>query len=172
MHYHLVFLGSGFPSYAELLAEPSLAGRIHFLAPVRPTEVVPFIRTANVGMLLYLPVAPGITHCLPNRFFQPIAAGIPLLYPQLPEITRLADRYEIGLTIDPTDPHSIAARILEFSANPTTWETRKASVARAQRELSWECDEVQLKELIEGIIGAPELRPNTRPQLTSPCPEN
>ena len=34
-------------------------------------------------------------------FFQPIAAGLPVLYPELPEIRRIAEQYELGVPIDP-----------------------------------------------------------------------
>ncbi len=110
-HYHLAFVGPGYPSYSKLLERENVADRVHFLPPVEPAEVVPFIKSADAGIVLYYPLSPSHHNCLPNGFFQPIAAGLPVIYPELPEIRRIAEQYELGVPIDPQDPASIAAGI-------------------------------------------------------------
>jgi glycosyltransferase involved in cell wall biosynthesis len=151
--YHLAFLGAGFADYSELLEKKNVAGRVHFLRAVAPAEVVPFIRSADAGMLLYYGVSPSIEHCLPNGFFQPIAAGLPILYPRLPEIARVADRYGIGVAIDPQNPASIAAGLQSLAEDAGLSEQVRSNIEVSRNELAWERDEAELRRLIEGVTG-------------------
>ncbi|WP_139333812.1 glycosyltransferase [Bosea sp. TND4EK4] len=154
-HHHLAFLGANFPSYAAQIAELGIEGRVHFHPAVKANEVVPFVRSADFGLLLYHPVSPSIRHCLPNGFFQPLAAGLPVLYPDLPEIVRVAGPLDLGLQINPLDPKSIAEAVLCLGSDSSLRASKKANVEAARDELSWERDEEVLKRLIEDLIGPP-----------------
>lgn len=154
-HHHLAFLGANFPSYAAETAELGLEGRVHFHPAVKANEVVPFVRSADFGLLLYHAVSPSIKNCLPNGFFQPLAAGLPILYPELPEIARIAEPLDLGLPINPLDPASIAEAVIRISNDNPLRATKKASVEAARHALSWERDEEILKKLIEDLIGPP-----------------
>lgn len=151
--FHLAFLGKGFPSYDALLAETGTRGRIHFVPAVQPGEVVPFIASADAGLLLYHAVSPSITNSLPNGFFQPLAAGLPILYPQLPEIGRLAESLNLGLPIDPRDSGSIRAQVERLGENADVRRQLIASVQEAGDVLSWERDEERLRAIVEALIG-------------------
>ena len=151
--YHLAFLGGGYPRFEALLAEVGVTERIHFHPAVAPSAVVPFIRSADAGMSLYFAVSPSIENCLPNGFFQVLAAELPLLYPRLPEILRVADQHEIGLPIEPQNPESIAASIRKFDDDPTLTGRIQMNLELIRDFLSWEFDEARLKLLVENFIG-------------------
>lgn len=153
--HHLAFLGANFPSYAAQIAELGLEGRVHFHPAVKANEVVPFVRSADFGLLLYHAVSPSIRNCLPNGFFQPLAAGLPVFYPDLPEIARIAKPLDLGLQIDPLNPASIAEAVYRLGSDAAQRVEKKASVEAARHELSWERDEEVLKKLIEDLIGPP-----------------
>lgn len=155
-HHHLAFLGANFPSYASEVAELGLTGRVHFHPAVKANEVVPFVRSADLGLLLYHAVSPSVRNCLPNGFFQPLAAGLPVLYPELPEIVRIAKPLDLGLPIDPLDPASIAEAVLRLGSDSSLRAAKKHHVEAARHALSWERDEEVLKKLIEGLIGPPD----------------
>jgi glycosyltransferase involved in cell wall biosynthesis len=154
--FHLAFVGPGYPLYGELLARENVAGRVHFLPPVQPPEVVPFIRSADAGIVLYYPLSPSHQNCLPNGFFQPVAAGLPVVYPELPEIRRIAEQYELGVPIDPQDPASIAAGIGRLG-DKTLMSRLRLNVENSRGGLSWEQEEQQLRELLENLAGLPQI---------------
>lgn len=153
--HHLAFLGANFPSYAAEVAELGLIGRVHFHPAVKADQVVPFVRSADFGLLLYHAVSPSIRNCLPNGFFQPLAAGLPIFYPELPEIARIAEPLDLGLPIDPLDPASIAQAVLRLATDSALRAAKTARVEAARHTLSWERDEEVLKKLIEDLIGPP-----------------
>jgi hypothetical protein len=155
-NHHLAFLGSNFPSYASDISRLGLHGRVHFHPAVKANEVVPFVRSADFGLLLYHAVSPSIRNCLPNGFFQPLAAGLPIFYPELPEIVRIAGPMKLGLQINPLDPTSIRDAVHRLSSDNVLHAEMKQRVEAARHELSWERDEEVLKKLVEGLIGPPQ----------------
>ncbi|MBE7555388.1 MAG: glycosyltransferase [Anaerolineales bacterium] len=149
---HLAFIGNGYAPYLETVQKKGLAQRIHFVAPVKPDEVVPFIRSADVAVVLYYSKSVDYKYSLPNRFFQAIAAELPLLYPDLPEIKRIADTYDVGLQVDPQSPQSISAAILQLMNSPHLAQQYKRNLSLAKEELSWEHEEKVLQDLLREVI--------------------
>ncbi len=148
-NFHLAFLGSGYPCYQKTLVKLGLVGRVHILRAVPPQEVVPYIASANASIILYYSKSLNYLNALPNRFFQGIAADLPLLYPPLPEIKRLADHYGIGMLIDPRDPATIAQGIRSLDGGASLLP----QLQRARDALAWENEEVKLASLISWLVG-------------------
>jgi glycosyltransferase involved in cell wall biosynthesis len=155
---HVAFLGGGYQQYLGSIQALGLSARVHMLLPVKPFEVAPFIQSADASLLLYYPLSPTYLHCLPNGFFQAVAAGLPLLYPALPEIQRIAQRHNLGLPIDPLSPASIAGGMLAFLQQPELLSELRQNVARAREILNWESEERVLAALLDQTIDGPKAR--------------
>jgi glycosyltransferase involved in cell wall biosynthesis len=149
---HLAFLGNEYGPYVQIIQSKGLKPRVHFVPPVKPDEVVPFIRSADGAVILYYSKSADYKYSLPNRFFQSIAAELPLLYPELPEIKRIADHYGVGLPIEPQSPESISASITELMNNPDLTLKLKRNLQLAKQELSWEHEEKVLHDLLLGFL--------------------
>jgi glycosyltransferase involved in cell wall biosynthesis len=152
---HLAFVGRYYDKYLDLMRELGIEGRVHLVAPVKPYEVVPFIRSADASLILYYPHTRNYVNCLPNGFFQSVAAELPLLYPELPEIKKLAEQYELGISIDPQQSESIRTAVEELSGNPKRVQAYRQNLQRAKQELSWEREEVVLRELLTEVLDRP-----------------
>jgi glycosyltransferase involved in cell wall biosynthesis len=155
---HTAFLGGGYQQFLGSIQALGLNARVHLVPPVKPFEVVPFIRSADASLLLYYPLSPNYLHCLPNGLFQAIAAGLPLLYPEMPEIQRIARQHGLGLPIDPLSPTSIASGMLTFVRHPDRLSESRRNVARARETLSWEHEERVLAALLDQTIRGPQER--------------
>ena len=153
---HIAFVGGGMGAFRHLPAELGVQGRAHLLDPVPPTEVASFIETADAAPILYYAITPNFMNALPNRFFHAVAAGLPVLYPPLAEITALSERYGLGLPIDPRDPGSIAAAAGPLSEDPGRAAALRENVGRAREELNWEHEERVLADLVRGELGVGE----------------
>lgn len=150
---HFALVGRGTEAHQELVDELGLTDRVHLLPPVPPTQVASFIRTADASPILYFALSPAYRVSLPNRFFHAIAAGLPILYPPLPEIKGICDRYELGIEVDPESAESIAAGVRKLLDNPEERERFAANIKSARDELSWEHEEGVLSDLIEQTVG-------------------
>lgn len=109
-HVHLVLVGRG---YDQLIGYKNRSLTVHVVGAVLPTRIVPYIRTANISLILYVGWSENYKVTLPNGLFQSIAAGLPILYPNLPEIANLA-RSVPGYMIDPNDADSIREGALDM----------------------------------------------------------
>jgi len=147
---HIAFLGKG---YEEALASheslcTQVKNRLHPIPPVLPGEVVPFVKDADIGLLIYYSHSINYHFALPNGFFQTFSAGLPVLYPDLPEINRIAEKYQLGIQIDPNSPSSLSDAILELYQNTEKRKKYRQASHKAFKEINWENEEKILKQLI------------------------
>ena len=146
----IAFLGRNWDDVRELAAEMGLSERVHFPDPVAPTEVSGYIRGADAAPVLYRAASTNYLYCLPNGLFHAVAAGIPVLYPQLPEIQALAAEHELGVEMDADDPDSIAAAVRTLLDDPALLARFRRSIAAAREKLNWEQEERKLAEILAG----------------------
>jgi len=149
---HLVFLGRFYEPFMSSIRCRALDDRVHVLPPVNPYEVVPFIRDADASIILYYPKSVDYANSLPNRFFQPIAAELPLLYPELSEIKRIAEKYSVGIPVNPQEPRTISEAVAQLMNKPSLSATFKRNLQTAREELSWENEERILRTLISAAL--------------------
>jgi glycosyltransferase involved in cell wall biosynthesis len=149
---HLVFLGKNYDFYNEAVRSREMEKRVHFVAPVHPYEVVPFLRTADASLIPYYSRSVNYFYCLPNGLFQAIEAELPLLYPDLPEISRIAKVHELGIPIDPKCPRSVSQAVRRLLGNPEERARYRKNLRRVKGILSWEVEEKVLEELVEGVL--------------------
>ena len=152
LNVHLVFLGNFYERIVNYIDKRGLQGRVHILPPVMPYEVVPLTRSADASIILYYPKDENYKYSLPNRFFQSIAAELPLLYPRLPEMMRITSKYNIGLPIDPPNPKSIVDAVKRLVEDAHLQSSLKNNLRVARKELSWEMEELHLKELLSRTL--------------------
>jgi glycosyltransferase involved in cell wall biosynthesis len=107
---HLVFMGFG-PMQGELEAEARLHAQIHVLPPVLPTELDTWVASADACVMTNLPAGLNELMSTPNKLFESIAAGVPVITSDFPErraIVLDSSVGRLGAVCNPTDPESIA----------------------------------------------------------------
>jgi glycosyltransferase involved in cell wall biosynthesis len=150
---HLALVGGGWEAYENAVASLDLAGRVHLCGPLLPTQVVPFISTADAALILYLPHSVDYVYALPNRLFLPISAGLPLIFPRhLTELRALAEANGLGLAIDPERPSSIVAAVLELMEDDAALARYRANAATARSVFTWEREEGRWGALLSAAL--------------------
>lgn len=148
---HIAFVGSGYEPHRAYIVQAGLTRRVHLVPPVQPTEVEGFIRDAEVSAIIYYPRSVNYLHALPNKFFHAIAAGLPLLYSELPEIKQIAEQYNLGLPINPQDPESVRTAVMELFQNPEKLAQFRHNALQAREDLCWEKEDLLLQQLLREI---------------------
>lgn len=149
---HIAFLGGGYEPYITMAQAKGLEQRVHFVPPVAPNEVIPFIQSADAAIVIYYSMSVNYQNCLPNGFFQPISAQLPLFYPELSEIKKIVEHYNIGIPIDPQSPPSITKGVITLLNNKELMFTFRQHLILAQQELNWEREEKILFDLFSQIL--------------------
>jgi glycosyltransferase involved in cell wall biosynthesis len=150
---HLAFLGKNTNKHRDLVKRFRLQSRVHLVPPVKQDEVVRYIRSADAALILYYPLSPQYENCLPNGFFQSISAELPLIYPELPEIKKLAETYRIGLHVNPQSANSIREAVRKLTEGRDIVSKFKKNLRAASLDLSWEHEESILYDLVKGVLG-------------------
>jgi glycosyltransferase involved in cell wall biosynthesis len=109
---------------------------------------------AKVGIALVTLIDGPVNHrvALPNKLFQAVSVGVPVVAANLPEMRSLVDQHGIGVTYTPRDPDSMTEAIGRVRDD---YPTYVANVRAAQSALSWDVDSSRLSDIYESIDGGP-----------------
>jgi len=75
---------------------------------------------------------------LPNKLFEYLHAGVPVLASRLIEQERIINQYQVGAFIDNHQPEDIAGKIKEIFEHGEKLKTWKENTVRVREELNWE----------------------------------
>jgi glycosyltransferase involved in cell wall biosynthesis len=134
----LVILGNGelVPRIQELAAE-RYAGRLHHHPAVPMDELPSWVAGADVGVIAFQPIERNNLLATPNKLFECLSAGVPVVVSDFPEMRRIVDEAEVGAVCDPTSPESIADAVRRVLAGErSAW--RDACRAAATSRYSWQ----------------------------------
>jgi glycosyltransferase involved in cell wall biosynthesis len=145
---HLVFMGRGELEGAVRTASANHAN-IHYHPAVPPGEVLGYTAQADVGLVGMENTCLNHWLSLPNKLFECLAAGVPVIAPDFPEIRRVMDGYHCGWNW-PGDAEGLAALVGRLS--PEEIKVTRERALRAGRELSWEKEEQKLLSLYQGLL--------------------
>jgi glycosyltransferase involved in cell wall biosynthesis len=97
--------------YRALACAVGVEDRLILQPPVASRDVVAAAHGADAGIWTLPALCKNFTYALPNKVFEYLAAGLPVLVARYPEACRFVEGYGVGLSFDPLDPKSIAAAI-------------------------------------------------------------
>jgi glycosyltransferase involved in cell wall biosynthesis len=155
---HLVFLGYG-PLEATLraaAAEPALAGRVHVLKAVAPDVLDRWVSGADVGMCTVLPSTLNHRISTPNKLFESIGAGVPVVasdFATMREILLRDPDGPLGAVCDPTDPTAVATAIdsLLCQSPAERAALRQRCIHAAAARWNWEVQATRLSDLYRSL---------------------
>ncbi|MDM7993786.1 MAG: glycosyltransferase family 4 protein [Candidatus Fermentibacter sp.] len=97
--------------------ERDVNGVLSILPPV-PSEKLPGVTaSADIGLILFQNTCPNHYYSLPNKLYEYMMAGLPIIASDLPEMADLICRERCGMLIDPESPRAIARGILGLASD-------------------------------------------------------
>ncbi|MDR6227028.1 glycosyltransferase [Desmospora profundinema] len=146
----LVLLGFGElqERLTRMAEELKLTERVFFHEPLLPQEMLRVTAHADVGMVLYQDSCLNNVLSTPNKIFEYIQAGIPMVSSDHPGKAIVVGATKTGKLVDPQDVKGIADAIREILEEP---ESYLIAALKAKRKLTWEKEQEQLVQLYETI---------------------
>lgn len=155
----IVLIGNGMQKAA--LVERAMSEGIDnviFVDPVRKTELVGLLRRADVGLQVLANIPAFYYGTSPNKFFDYIAAGLPVLNNYPGWLAGLIEESGCGIAVPPNDPEVFADALVKF-ADDRVATSAMGSRARALAEQQFSRDLLaeQWGQWVEGSLGRPAL---------------
>ncbi len=143
----LLFIGGGdaWPVIERMMKEHGLGDRVRLLDRLPYERMMAYTRNADLGLTLDKDTNLNYRFSLPNKLFDYLNAGIPVLATDLPEVARIVRQYDAGVVIPAPDPASIVSMVKALFADPTRVERLRANATFAAREMD---GEKELQKLI------------------------
>lgn len=155
-HAVLVLMGHGrhAETYARRAAADPYRERVHLLDPVPPRELVRWTASADVVLIAIQPTTPNHRYSTPNKLFEAMAAGVPVVAADLPGMAPIVRETGCGVVCDATSPRAIAAAIRAVvDASAAEREAVRQRCLKAAREkYHWEAQERKLLDVYERAL--------------------
>ncbi len=151
----LVILGSGFGEWARPAERLAGYERVVVLPKVSYEAVAEYTASADIGILLYRNDCRNNYHCAPNKIFEYMMMGLPVVAPAFPGMVRLVEQEDVGICVDPERPEAIAAAVNRLSSDRDSRARMRANAIRLTRErYNWEIEFRPLLQRYRGLLDA------------------
>ena len=152
--YVLYIVGTGgvIADLKERALAEDLKDKVVFVGRVPYQEMMQYTLNADVGVTLDKDTNINYRFSLPNKIFDYMKAGIPVLASNLKEVANIVNSYEVGLVIKDHAPKTILNGLNEVLKNEQTVAFYSKNGLKAIEELNWEQEVAPVKEIYSTFI--------------------
>ena len=131
----------------ELVVEMKLESKVKFLGRLPLHQLHEVTRRADLGISLEEDLGLNYRFALPNKLFDYIQAGVPVLVSNLPEMRRIVERYQVGIIAETYQWKAVSELMKSVLFDSEKNEIWKANLKIAAKELCWEKEEKIIQEV-------------------------
>jgi glycosyltransferase involved in cell wall biosynthesis len=151
--FHLLIIGGGdvFGKLRVIIEQNQLSDKITLIPKVPFGVLGHFTRKAHLGLSIDKPSVLNHKYSLPNKLFEYLHAGVPVLASRLVEQERIIAQYDVGAFIDDHNPEHMARKIKEIFGDPETMNRWKQNTRRVREELNWEIESKIITDIFKQV---------------------
>jgi glycosyltransferase involved in cell wall biosynthesis len=145
----LLILGDGdaVPALKENVLSHQLSEKVWFLPKKPYAEMMQYTACADLGLTLDKPSNLNYRYSLPNKLFDYLHAGIPVICSDLPEVSRIVRTHEVGVVLNELKITELQKQIFDLQKNPEKLQRLKANCVNAAERECWENELATLKKI-------------------------
>lgn len=128
--------------------ENELTNQVIFEGKVDAEQLRKLTMSADIGLCLLENKGLSYYYSLPNRIFDYMHAGIPVLTTPFPEISKIVEEYSTGITTMENDPANLAKIISSMLQNPID----TSHFDELSRTFCWQNEQNKLLHLIKKAL--------------------
>lgn len=144
-----VIVGNGdiLKELQQKVKNKNLTDKVLFLGRKTPEELKKITPHANLGISIEEDLGLNYRFALPNKIFDYIHANVPVLVSNLPEMSRVVNKYPVGEIIQDRNPKKLAKQIqLLLCKDKNTLEFKSA-----KNDLNWKKEEKTILSLFKQL---------------------
>lgn len=145
----LMIIGDGdiVKNLKQMVSEQGLQSKVMFMEKVPYNILMNFTCAADVGITLDKDTNLNYKYSLPNKLFDYIQAGVPVLASKVVEVENIIKSYNIGDIIDNHNPEHIASKLKNMFSDMDRMQLWKKNLHIAGEELCWENEQGKIIEI-------------------------
>lgn len=150
----LLIVGDGdvVPVLKAFVEENRLDDKVRFFPKMRWTELMSYTRLADVGIFIAKEESLNYYYSLPNKLFEYISAGVPVITNDLPEVRKIIDAFECGLILEDITPRAIAEAIGKMRDDDDLRQKMREKTMAASKTMNWESESERVRELYGRLL--------------------
>lgn len=150
----LLVIGSGvaYEEVKSMAIEKGVSQKVKFLPRMPWEEMMSYTRSCDAGLSLDKDTCINQRYSLPNKLFDYISAGIPVIASPLPEVSALVAEFGCGIILNAVTPAEIAAKLMLLKNDASLLASLKNKAASAAPDLTWEREKLTEQELFRRVI--------------------
>jgi glycosyltransferase involved in cell wall biosynthesis len=153
----IALMGSGptLPSVEALARAEGVTERVRFLPPAPYEDLLQWTASADICLIPYrASYSLNVRYCLPNKLFEYVMAGTPVVATELDAVGDILRRYDVGVEIPSLEPEVMGRAINALLADDAARARMRANaLAAAKAELRWEVERERLIAFYAQILG-------------------
>jgi glycosyltransferase involved in cell wall biosynthesis len=146
----IVFMGFG-PMDQDIIEVSKKSDKVFFHQAVAPPRFLDYTASADFGISFIEDISLSDRYCLPNKLFEYLNAGVPVICSNLPEMRKFVEDHGVGFVAEENTAEGLTGAV------NTTLRLEKPllreNVRIAADKFCWETQEIVLKELYSDMIG-------------------
>jgi glycosyltransferase involved in cell wall biosynthesis len=145
----IVFMGYGsLKSYMTSYIQQNALGDRCFVHPaVLPDEVMKYIPAADIGLCLIEPICTSYYYALPNKFWEYVIGGIPMIASDLPSMSSLIHKYSLGTAVKSFDLKAFCGALDKLLSDYDSYKSNVISYSQGLLTKSREQYGILLKDI-------------------------
>ncbi|WP_371814500.1 glycosyltransferase [Jeotgalicoccus sp. WY2] len=149
----LVIIGDGKlkEELIEATVRKELEDKVKFLPKVPLDQLPSYTKQAYIGYQVLQNTSYNHYSASSNKLFEYIMAEVPVISCDFPEIKRVVDEENIGITVEADKPESIALATQRLIDNPDLRDELSMNCKSAKYKYNWENEKEELLNIYNGL---------------------
>ena len=149
----LLIIGGGdaWPVLQRLVNEHALEDRVRLMGKMPYARMMDYTRNADLGLTLDKDTNLNYRFSLPNKLFDYLHAGIPVLATDLPEVAAIVRRFVCGVVVPKAEPAVLQHAVTALFADAVRYQELRSNATKAASALDGAGEADKLRELMQGL---------------------
>ncbi len=149
----LLIIGGGdaWPVLEQMVRVHGLQDRVQLMGKMPYERMMAYTRNADLGLTLDKDTNLNYRFSLPNKLFDYLHAGIPVLATDLPEVAAVVRAHDCGVVVPHAGPAAVAGAVAALFNDPERYARLRRNATFAARELDGAQEAAKLRQILENL---------------------
>ncbi|MCX6326654.1 MAG: glycosyltransferase [Bacteroidia bacterium] len=148
----VVGAGDNLEALKTMVKEMDIAERVKFIPKLQWKELIRYTKSADAGISLDKNTNLNYKFSLPNKLFDYISAGIPVIASDLTEVKNIILENRCGMIIPEVTPEEISKALIELRDDRCLLSELKKNSIIASESVNWENESSKVVEFYNKVI--------------------